>query len=54
MKVARFILKVTAISLAVAAVVCTVIAYWDKLTELCGSVGSKVHRSSAEYEDYVE
>ncbi len=29
MKVARFVLKIVALSLTTAAVVCAVIAYWD-------------------------
>ena len=31
MKVARFVLKIVALSLTTAAVVCAVIAYWDKV-----------------------
>ena len=34
MKIARFVLKIVALSLAAAAAVCAVIAYWDKLSEL--------------------
>ena len=36
MKVARMVLKIVALSLAAAAAVCAVIAYWDKLLE-CGT-----------------
>ena len=36
MKVARFVLKIVALSLTTAAVVCAVIAYWDKVAEFCG------------------
>lgn len=34
MKTARFVLKIVAASLAGAAAVCAVIAYWDKLSAL--------------------
>ena len=34
MKVARFVLKIVALSLAAAAAVCALIAYWDGLAEL--------------------
>lgn len=37
MKVARFVLKIVALSLAAAAAVCAVIAYWDCLAELAGA-----------------
>ena len=37
MKVARFVLKIVALSLTTAAVVCAVIAYWDKVAEFCRS-----------------
>ena len=54
MKVARFVLKIVALSLAAAAAVCAIIAYWDGLTELCGTVKGKLHRSHEmdEYDDY--
>lgn len=45
MKIARFVLKIVALSLAAAAAVCAVIAYWDKLSELGDC--AKVKRSSA-------
>lgn len=48
MKVARFILKIVALSLATAAAVCCVVAYWDKLLECVGSVANKV-RSRRQY-----
>ncbi len=56
MKVARFVLKVVALSLAGAAAVCAIIAYWDKLVETCCCVKSKLQRttSAAEYADYEE
>jgi len=56
MKVARFVLKIVALSLAAAAAVCAIIAYWDGLTEVCSNVKGKLQRSTHcdEYEDYEE
>lgn len=48
MKVARFVLKVVALALATAAAVCTIIAFWDKITECVSLVGDKV-RSRRQY-----
>ena len=54
MKVARFVLKIVALSLAAAA--CAVIAYWDGLTELYDNAKGKLKCSacSSEYDDYEE
>lgn len=60
MKVARFVLQIIALSLAAAALVCAVIAYWDKLWEAGQCVGEKLREKkaslcrSSEYDDYVE
>ena len=56
MKVARFVLKIVALSLAAAAAVCAIIAYWDGLTEMCGTVKGKLQRSAHvdEYDDYED
>ena len=56
MKTARFVLKIVAASLAFAAAVCAVIAYYDKLGELCCCAKSKLTRKTAvnEYDDYEE
>ena len=56
MKTARFVLKIVAASLAFAAAVCAVIAYSDKLGELCVCAKSKLTKSAnaSEYEDYAE
>ena len=56
MKVARFVLKIVALSLAAAAAVCAVIAYWDGLTELYDSAKGRLQRSAHiyEYDDYEE
>lgn len=56
MKVARFVLKIVALSLAAAAAVCAVIAYWDGLTDLYDSARCKLQRGActSEYDDYEE
>ena len=56
MKVARFVLKIVALSLAGAAAVCAVIAYWDGLVDLVSDAKEKFHRTAcaAEYDDYEE
>ena len=56
MKIARFVLKIVAISLAVASLVCAAVAYWDKLAEACGSARGRLKRSAcaSEYDDYEE
>lgn len=56
MKVARFVLKIVALSLALAAGVCAVIAYWDKLLEVgtCAKEKLQAKSCSSEYEDYEE
>ena len=60
MKVARFVLKIVAISMAVMAAACCIIAYWDKIVEFFGCAKEKIaektdcicHRS--EYDDYAD
>ena len=56
MKVARFVLKIVALSLSIAALACAVVAYWSELVDLCGCSKSKLKRSTyaAEYDDYEE
>lgn len=60
MKLARFVLKIVAASLAFAAAVCCVIAYWDKLAELFFCVKDKVCAKTkcgeypSEYDDYAD
>lgn len=58
MKVARFVLKIVGWSLAFAAAVCCIIAYWDKLTdafcslrEKCGGDACACH---SEFDDYAD
>ena len=38
MKVARFVLKIVGFSLAAAAAVCCIVAYWDKIAGFCCGV----------------
>lgn len=56
MKVARFVLKIVSMSLAAAAVICAIVAYWEELGQLCGSAKEKLQRSActSEYDDYEE
>lgn len=56
MKTARFVLKIVSMSLAAAAVICAIIAYSDKLGELCVCAKSKLNKCTipSEYEDYEE
>ncbi|MCI8537918.1 MAG: hypothetical protein HFF18_04550 [Oscillospiraceae bacterium] len=60
MKVARFVLKIVAASLAFAAAVCCVIAYWDKLTDVFYTVKESAaerraaRNRPAEYDDYAD
>ena len=42
MKIARFVLKLVAISLTAAAAVCCVIAYWDKISAGIRAIGKKL------------
>ena len=54
MKVARFVLKIVSLCLAIAALACCVIAYWDKITAAVQFVGGKLNRRSAEADDYAD
>ncbi|MDD5937916.1 MAG: hypothetical protein PUC36_02735 [Clostridiales bacterium] len=57
MKIARFVLKIVGACLAVAAAVCCVIAYWDKITEAFRTVGSRLGCKCcrpSEYDDYAD
>ena len=52
-------MKVVALSLTAAAVICAIIAYWDKIADvtlaLCGKVKEKkACICKSEYDDYVE
>ncbi|MEG0765283.1 MAG: hypothetical protein RRY65_00955 [Pseudoflavonifractor sp.] len=60
MKAVRFILKVLAVSMTVAAAACCVIAYWDKIAELWCYAKNKLAGKhpccchSSEYDDYAD
>ena len=56
MKIARFVLKIVALSLATAAAVGGLMAYWSKLAGLCESAKGKLKRNAciSEYDDYEE
>ena len=61
MRVARFVLKIVAFSLAAVAFVCCIIAYWDKLCDLVGRAAQTLREKkahcplcSSEYDDYAD
>ncbi len=62
MKIARFVLKIVAASLATAALACCVVAYWDKIAEFFCSLTGKVKEKTvgchcsypSEYDDYAD
>lgn len=53
MKVVRFVMKIVAVSLAVAAAACCVIAYWDKIVDAVEAVRCKCCKKG-EYADYAD
>ncbi len=60
MKVARFVLKIVAVTMVVAAAVCAVVAYWDKIMDAFYTVADKIEekkadcRFASEYDDYED
>ena len=60
MKTARFVLKIVAAAMATAAVVCAVVAYWDKIVDVFDSIADKLEekkanlRFASEYDDHDE
>ena len=61
MKVIRLILKAAAVAMAVSAVVCLVMAYWDKIVDTFYAIADKVEEKkanccfcSSEYDDYED
>ena len=50
------VLKVVALSLSIAALACAVVAYWDRLAQLCCKTRQSISRGchASEYEDYEE
>ena len=53
MKTARFILKIVALSLGAAAMVCAVIAYWDKLMS-CGCAVKDAVTGKCKYSEFSD
>lgn len=60
MKVARFVLKLVAVLMVVAAAVCAVVAYWDRIVDAFYAVADKIEekkaecRFASEYDDYED
>lgn len=60
MKVARFVLKIVGWSLALAAAVCCVVAYWDKITSSLCCLKDKLSEKGeccchpSEFDDYAD
>ena len=61
MKTARFVLKCVALGLSVAAAVCAVIAYWDKILDVFYTAAEKIEEKRAaritvtdEFADYAD
>lgn len=60
MKIARFVLKIVAVAMVVAAAACAVVAYWDKIVDAFYAVADKIEekkaecRFASEYDDYED
>ncbi|NCE63510.1 hypothetical protein D1159_02665 [Pseudoflavonifractor sp. 524-17] len=59
MKMARFVLKIVALSLGLAAAVCCAIAYWDRLADFVGCAKEKIMEKKpccchSEFDDYAD
>ena len=59
MKIARFVLKIVALSLTIAAGVCCIIAYWDKIAAFFVCAKEKLSAGKAccchsEFDDYAD
>lgn len=60
MKVARFVLKIVAAAMVVAAAVCAVVAYWDKIVDAFYAIADKIEekkaecRYASEYDDFED
>ena len=55
MKIARFVLKIVALSLTVAAGVCCAIAYWDRIAAFFGEkLRGRGARGHPEYDDTAD
>lgn len=60
MKIARFVLKIVAAAMALIAVVCAMVAFWDRIVDLFYTVADKMEekkaecRFASEYDDYED
>lgn len=60
MKVARCILKLVAVLMVAAAVVCAVVAYWDRIVDAFYAITDRLEQKKAdcrfasEYDDYED
>lgn len=59
MKIARFVLKIVTLSLAVAAMACCVVAFWDRITDGLSCARDHLAEKRAcchpsEYDDYAD
>ena len=59
MKIARFVLKIVALSMTAAASVCCIIAYWDKIAAFFAGIGEKLEAKKpccchSEFDDYAD
>lgn len=61
MKTARFILKIVAIVMTLAAVVCAIVAFWDQIMDLFDTIIDKVEEKRAdrcfepaEFDDFAD
>ena len=48
MKIARFVLKIVAIVMTCAAVVCAIVAFWDQIMDLFDTIVDKMEERRAE------
>lgn len=61
MKTARFILKIVAAAMTLAAVVCAIVAFWDQIMDLFDTIIDKVEEKRAnrciepaEFDDFAD
>lgn len=59
MKIARFVLKIVAVSMTAMAAACCIVAYWDKIAEFFGCAKEKLQEKKSccchsEYDDYAD
>lgn len=54
MGITRLVLKIIALSLTAVAVVCAIIAYWDRLVEITNFGRMRDRMCVSEYDDFEE